>query len=143
VGALLACESDYGRSLDPRLFEAGRLTTITERNFQMANFIPHAGSSRLIKTQNLNWTGTGVLQSTTFASMTNQIRCIAQTAGYIAVVNSTAESITPTTAAGSGMLIAANTASGDYLTCNPGQFLCYASTTTSTVAPIVNVCEFS
>jgi hypothetical protein len=109
----------------------------------MANFMPRAGSSRLLKTQNLNWTGSGTLQSTPFASETWQIRVIAQTAGYIGVVNSTAEAQTPTTAAGSGMYVAANTASGDYLTCSPGQFLCYASTTTSTVAPIVNVCEFS
>ena len=109
----------------------------------MANFIPHAGSSRLVKTQVLNWTGTGVLQSTAFASMTNQIRCIAQTAGYIGVVNSTAEAQTPTTAATSGMYIAANTASGDWLTCTQGQFLCYASTTTSTANPIVSVAEFS
>jgi hypothetical protein len=108
----------------------------------MATFIPHAGSSRLVKTQNLSWTGTGVLQSTNFAPETWQIRVIAQTAGYIGVVNSTAEAQTPTTAATSGMYIAANTASGDYLTVTNGQILCYARTTTSTTAPMVNVCEF-
>jgi hypothetical protein len=108
----------------------------------MANFMPHAGSSRLFRAQNLNWTGSGTLQSTPFSAQTFQCRVIAQTSGYIAVVNSTAESITPTTAATSGMLIAANTASGDYLSCNPGQFLVYSSTTTSTTAPIVSVAEF-
>jgi hypothetical protein len=91
----------------------------------------------------LNWTGSGVLQSTTFASETFQIRVIAQTAGYVGVVNTTAEAQTPTTAATSGMFIAANTASGDYVQCTPGQILCYASTTTSTANPVVSVTEFA
>jgi hypothetical protein len=109
----------------------------------MASFYPKAGSGRINKTQVLNWTGSGVLQSTNFASETFQIRVIAQTAGYVGVVNTTAEAQTPTTAALSGMFIAANTASGDLVTVTPGQILCYASTTTSTTAPIVSVTEIS
>ena len=109
----------------------------------MATFYPKAGSGRINRTQILNWTGTGVLQSTNFASETFQVRVIAQTAGYVGVVNTTAEAQTPTTAATSGMFIAANTASGDYLTVNPGQILCYASTTTSTGSPVVSVAEFT
>jgi hypothetical protein len=109
----------------------------------MATFRPVTSSSRLLKTQVLNWTGSGTLQSTNFTAETFQIRVIAQTAGYVGVVNSTAEAQTPTTAAGSGMFIASNTASGDYLTVTPGQILCYASTTTSTGSPIVSVAEFA
>ena len=109
----------------------------------MATYLPKTSSSRLNVTQILNWTGTGVAKSSAFASETFQIRVIAQTAGYIGVVNTTAEAQTPTTAAGSGMFVAANTASGDYLTVTPGQILCYASTTTSTGSPIVSVAEFA
>lgn len=100
-------------------------------------------SSRLIKGQILNWTGTGTALSTNFTAETYQVRVIAQTAGYVGVFNSTSDAVVPTTAAGSGMYIAANTASGDYLTVNPGQILGYASTTTSTGAPIVSVAEMS
>jgi hypothetical protein len=109
----------------------------------MASFWPAAGASRLIRTQILNWSGSGVSVSTGFGPETFQIRVIAQTAGYVAVINTTAEGITPTTAAASGMFIAANTASGDYLKCTPGQILAYASTTTSTAAPIVSVAEMA
>jgi hypothetical protein len=86
----------------------------------LGNYFPKAASSRLIKGQILNWTGTGTLQSTNFTSQTYQVRVIAQTAGYVGVVNSTAEAQTPTTAANAGMYIAANTASGDFLSSHAG-----------------------
>jgi hypothetical protein len=71
------------------------------------------------------------------------VRIIAQTAGYVAVVSSTADSMVPTTAGATGMYIAANTANGDFLTCSPSQLVCYASTSTSTLAPGFSVAEMA
>jgi hypothetical protein len=109
----------------------------------MTSFLPKAGSSRLIKAQNLRWTGTGTLVSTPLASETFQVRIIAQTAGYVAVVSSTADSMVPTTAGLTGMYISANTANGDFLTTSPSMLVCYASTSTSTTNPGVSIGEMA
>jgi len=100
-------------------------------------------SRRVIRTQALNWAGTGNAQSAAFSAQTYGVRVISQVAGYVAVVNSTAESIAPSTNATSGTYIPISVADGCYLTCTPGQFLSFSSSTTSTLPyPAINVSEF-
>lgn len=99
-----------------------------------------AGSSTINVMQALAWTGSGTTFSTNFASQTRQIRVISQVAGWISVTQTTGVTV-PTTAGGAGVFIAANTASGDYFSCNPGQIFSFASTSTSSGS--VSVTEMS
>jgi hypothetical protein len=87
-----------------------------------------AGASRIIKAQNLGYAGTATQVTTNFTSQTYQVRVISQVAGYIAIDN-TGTSLT--SGAVGGTMIAANTASGDYFQCSPGQVLQFTSTSTT------------
>jgi hypothetical protein len=53
----------------------------------VSNFCGKQPSSRISKTQNLQWTGTGILVSTNFVPQTYQIRVATQIAGWMAVDN--------------------------------------------------------
>lgn len=88
-----------------------------------------APSSRIIGAQIVQWPGSGTVVSTNFGSQTYQVRVISQINGYISVDGSS--TIISTSTFAGGTFIAANTASGDYWTCLPGQFLSFTSTTTS------------
>ena len=87
-----------------------------------------AGSSRIIKAQNLGFAGTATVVTTPFLAETYQVRVISQVAGFIAIDN-TGTSLT--SGAVGGTFIAANTASGDYFQCTPGEVLQFTSTSTS------------
>jgi len=100
----------------------------------MSNFYGKQPSSRPLRTQTLNWTGSGTLVSTTFASETFQIRVFSQVAGYWSVFETTGT--VPTTAPPSGtqqpaqVPIGANLA-GEYITVSPSLIFSFSSTSTS------------
>ena len=111
----------------------------------MGSFFDKQHSSRLGKAQGVTWAGTGTGFSTNFGPETWQIRVVTQTAGYVAVVATTADTSIPTTAVSTSVVAALLPANlPEYFTVNPGMILAFASTTTSTVpTPIVNVVEMS
>jgi hypothetical protein len=100
----------------------------------MANF-GKAPSSRFIKFQNLQWTGTGTLVSTTFTAQTYQVRVTSQLAGWICIGTSTSTDpllgTLPTTNGGVGAYMPNTTVQGEYFTCPTGGIFSFASTTTS------------
>ena len=95
-------------------------------------------SSRIIRAQALQWTGTGTLTSTPFGSETFQIRVAVQAPGWIAIDNL---GTVPTTAGGLGTFISTQVA-GESFTCSPGQLFSYSSTTTSS-GPWVSFSEMA
>jgi hypothetical protein len=106
----------------------------------MTAFVGKQPSSRLIKQQNLAWTGTGTVVSTLFAGETWQLRLCSQVAGYFNI-DVTGQSSTPTTAGGIGYFIPASTVSGEYFSVSPSQILSFSSTSTST--GIISLAEMS
>jgi hypothetical protein len=100
-----------------------------------------AGSSRIIVSQPLTWTGSGTIASTNFSPQTYQVRVISQIPAWISIDGSTASLSSTTTMAG-GTYLAANTASGDFFAVNPGQLLVLTSTATST-GVVISLTEMS
>jgi hypothetical protein len=99
----------------------------------MPGFFPKTSCSRILTPgTSYPWTGTGVSASTAVGTETFHVRVISQLAGYITIGTTSDPTIASTLAVGT--FIAANTASGDYFQCTPGQKVLFASTTTSTVA---------
>src|SRR5262249_27685460 len=114
--------------------DAGRQTTAKANEFSgaliMSTYYGKQAASRIIVGQPLTWAGSGTLFSARFSPQTYQVRVISQINGWVAVQDSTSTLFSTTTFAG-GTYIAANTGSGDYFACNPGQALGFTSTTTS------------
>jgi hypothetical protein len=106
----------------------------------MGNYFDRQPASRVIKMQNLAWTGSGTLVSTNFTGQTYQVRVIAQTAGWFAIDNL---GTVPTTAGGNGVFIPASAAGGEYFTCSPGMLFSFSSTTTSSASPWVSISEMA
>ena len=99
----------------------------------MPQFFPKAGASRIITPgTSYPWAGTGISASTAVGTETFNVRIISQLAGYV-TIGTTSDPTIPTTG-GVGTFIAANTASGDYFQCVPGQKVMFSSTTTSSAA---------
>jgi hypothetical protein len=96
----------------------------------MATMWDKAPASRLIKYQNLSWTGTGVAVSTGFASQTFQIRVVSQVAGAIAVDVTGVSSTVVSTAGGGGAYLPASIVP-EYITVSPSEILSFSSTSTS------------
>ena len=96
----------------------------------MGRFFDKQPASRLIKQQNLAWTGTGTVVSTLFAGETFQVRLCSQVAGWFNI-DVTGQSSTPTTAGGIGYFIPASTVGGEYFQSVPSQILSFSSTSTS------------
>lgn len=94
----------------------------------MTNFIVKQQASRIVKMQNIQWTGTGTVVSTNFASGTQHIRVCSQLAGWMAIDNL---GTVPTTAGGLGAFLPNSTVGGEYFTCTPGEIFSFSSTTTS------------
>src|SRR5262249_35722540 len=105
----------------------------------VSNYWGKQPSSRILRAQNLSWTGTGTLVSTTFTAQTYQVRVATQLGGWINI-EATGNSSTPSTAGGIGTLI--TTGPWEYFTVLPGQVFSFSSPTTSSGA-IVNVTEVS
>ena len=93
----------------------------------MSGFFPKAPASRLITNQLLQYTGSGTLNSAVFGTESFQVRVLSQVAGWISIDNTTGLISSST----GGVLVAANTASGDYFAVTPGQKFSFASTTTA------------
>jgi hypothetical protein len=102
----------------------------------MTSYITKNPSNYPLKYQTLNYaggaSGGATVFTTPFTSQTEQIRVLSQVSGW-ASIDQTTSSITVTSGSGSntGMLLAANTAQGDYFTVRRGQFFSFCSTTTS------------
>lgn len=104
----------------------------------MAGGFDKQGSSRIGKTQILNYTSAaGTVLSTPFLPSTQQVRVFSQIGGWCSIDNTTGMISSST----GGVLIAANTASGDYFTVTPGQAFAFASTTTASGS--ISVTEMS
>jgi len=106
-----------------------------------------AGSSKITNGQPLTYTGSGTSFSTKFGPETFQVRVISQISGWVAVLDSTGtmfstSSFLSANGGPAGTYIAANTASGDYFACNPGQILGFTSTSTSS-GTLVSVSQMS
>jgi hypothetical protein len=106
----------------------------------MANYQLKQSSSYPIRYQVLQY-NSATCFSTNFGTETSQIRVLAQLQGWVTINQSTGDSIIASSAGGTGMIVAANTAAGDYFTVRPGQIFTFSSTSTSTGA--VSVTEMS
>lgn len=106
----------------------------------MANFVPKQSSNYPNIYQVLQY-NSATCFSTKFNSQTQQIRVLSQLAGWATVNQTTADVTIATSAGGVGMVIAANTAQGDYFTVRPGQIFVFSSTSTATGA--VSVTEMA
>jgi hypothetical protein len=84
-------------------------------------------SSRILKNQQLFWTGSGTALSTNFGPQTFQIRVLSQVAGAFTVSDSTGT----TAASSTSMLISANAPIGEYFSVTPGSQCSFASSSTS------------
>jgi hypothetical protein len=93
----------------------------------MASFYPAAAASRLGRTSQLNWAGSGTLVTTPMGPETFHVRILSQIAGFVAIDNLG----TVVSSAGGGALIAAQTAAGDFFKCVPGQLVSFSSSSTS------------
>ncbi len=92
----------------------------------MVATLPKAPASRLGLSQRLDWPGGApTLVTTTFVHNTQHVRVLSQVAGWISFETTGLSSTV------GGMLIAPNTAGGDYFDVTPGQVMCFSSTTTS------------
>ena len=110
----------------------------------MSNYLGKTLASRIIKAQNLAWSGTGTSVTTNFSSQTYEIRVISQINGYIAIEPSATQGTVMSTGSGfqGGTFIAANRASGDFFACTPGMVLTFTSSTTGTTgSSIISVSE--
>jgi hypothetical protein len=96
----------------------------------MGRFFDKQPASRLIKQQNLAWTGSGTVVSTLFGGETWQVRICSQVAGWVNI-DVTGQSSTPTTAGGVGFFVPASTVGGEYFIVSPSQILSFSSTSTS------------
>lgn len=106
----------------------------------MTSFVPKQSSNYPVKYQVLQYNSATAF-STNFGTGIQQIRVLSQLAGWATVNQSTSDSIIASSAGGIGMVIAANTAQGDYFTVRPGQIFTFSSTSTSTGA--VSVTEMA
>lgn len=96
----------------------------------MADFLSKQHASYPTKYQKVSYNAaTGF--STTFMTGTNHVRVVTQLAVWATVNQTTSDSVIASSAGGVGMFIAANQA-GEYFTVRPGQFMTFASSSTST-----------
>jgi hypothetical protein len=107
----------------------------------MSNYYGKQPSSRILKAQNLTWTGTGTLVSTTFTAQTYQVRVATQLAGWINIDATGNSSTLPTTLGGAGTPIFASLL-GEYFAVTPGEIFSFSSTTTSS-GQFITVTEMS
>lgn len=96
----------------------------------MADFLSKQHASYPVKYQKVSYNSATAF-STTFITGVNHIRVATALAGWATINQTTSDSIIATSAGGVGMFIAANQA-GEYFTVRPGQFLTFASSSTST-----------
>jgi len=99
------------------------------------SYFEKARSSRPLRTQTLNYAGSGTAISSGFSAQTYQLRVWSQVAGYWSIAESTGVTL-PTTAPPSGtqqpaqVAIGANLA-GEYITVSPSLLFAFSSTSTS------------
>ena len=100
----------------------------------MANYWGKQPSSRVIKGQELDWTGSGTLVTTNLGAQTLQIRVASDVRGYLSFATT---SISSSSCNGSFAEIMPNV-QGEYFTCAPGQVIAFSSTSTSSGSVLIS-----
>jgi hypothetical protein len=100
----------------------------------MTAFFVKQSASRLGFNKLLNYTGSGAVTTTGVSPGIYHLRILGQISGFLNIGSSAVST-------GVGMLIAQNTAGGDYFQCVPGDIVTFSTTTATTGT--VSVTEMS
>src|SRR5438105_895257 len=101
----------------------------------MGNYWSKQASSRPLKLQELDYTGSSTLQTTTFTSQTYQVRVFSDVRGYLSFGST---GISTSSRAGNGAVVEiAPSLRGEYFTVTPGQFVEFSSTSTSSGSVLI------
>ena len=91
-------------------------------------------SSRPIKLQELDYTGSGTQVTTTLTAQTYQVRVFSDVRGYLSFGSTT---ITTSSRTGAKVEVAASQ-EGEYFTTTPGQVISFSSTSTSSGSVLIS-----
>ena len=100
----------------------------------MANYWGKQPSSRVIKGQELDWTGSGTLVTTNLSAQTLQCRVATDVRGYLSFAST---SISSSSRGGSFAEIMPNVQS-EYFTVAPGSVLAWSSSSTSSGSVLIS-----
>jgi hypothetical protein len=100
----------------------------------MSNYWGKAPSSRVIKGQELDWTGSGTLVTTTLTAQTLQVRVASDVRGYVSFAST---SISSSARGGSFAEIMPNVV-GEYFTVAAGSVIAWSSTSTSSGSILIS-----
>jgi hypothetical protein len=100
----------------------------------MANYWGKAPSSRVIKGQELDWTGSGTLVTTNLSAQTLQVRVASDVRGYL---NFASTSISSSSRGVSFAEIFSNL-TGEYFTVGAGSVIAWSSTSTSSGSILIS-----
>lgn len=101
----------------------------------MSSFFNKQPSSRVIKGQELDWTGSGTLVTTALTAQTYQVRVAADVRGFLSFAST---SISSSNRDGSFVEIFPNSGVGEYFTVTPGQLIAWSSTSTSSGSILIS-----
>jgi hypothetical protein len=99
----------------------------------MSNYFGKMPSSRPIRLNELDWTGSGTLQTTNFSPQTSQVRIVSDVRGY-ASFGSTSIS---TSSRGVATVEIFPNLRGEYFVCQGAGFICWSSTSTSSGSVLI------
>jgi hypothetical protein len=102
----------------------------------MSNFWSKAPSSRVVKGQELDWTGSGTLVTTNLSAGVNQIRVVSDVRGYLSFQST---SISSSNRDGSYAEIMPNVG-GEYFTCAQNSVIAWSSSSTSSGSVLISEC---
>jgi hypothetical protein len=105
-----------------------------ERNFQMSNFWQKQPSSRVVRAQELDWTGSGTLVTTNLSAGVNQVRVVSDVRGYVSFSST---SISSSSRGTSFAEIMPNVA-GEYFTCAQNSVIAWSSSSTSSGSVLIS-----
>jgi hypothetical protein len=100
----------------------------------VTNFIGKQPSSRVIKGQELDYTGSGTLTTTNLSAQTYQVRINSDVRGYV-VFGSTSPT---TTSRDTSFAEIFPNLIGEYFTVTPGQLISFSSTSTSSGSVLIS-----
>jgi hypothetical protein len=100
----------------------------------LASFYPHQPSSRVIRGQELDYSGSGTLVTTNLSAQTYQVRIASDVRGYV-VFGSTSPT---TTSRDTSFAEIFPNLRGEYFTVTPGQLISFSSTSTSSGSVLIS-----
>jgi hypothetical protein len=100
----------------------------------MANYWGKQNASRVVRSQQMDWTGSGTVASTTFTGQTVQIRAVSDVKGYLSFAST---GISSSSRGGSAAEISAGQV-GEYFTVSPGGVVAWSSTSTSSGSVLIS-----